>query len=91
MKQNQSQLKFGTLAIHAGQSADATTGAVMTPVYQTSTYAQSSPGNIQATSTLVPTTPHAMFTKTASRLSKAANMVYPLVLAWPPFTLSQRC
>ncbi len=35
---------FGTLAIHAGQEPEATTGAVMTPIFQTSTYAQSSPG-----------------------------------------------
>lgn len=35
---------FGTKAIHAGQEPDPTTGAVMTPVYLTSTYAQSSPG-----------------------------------------------
>lgn len=35
---------FGTLAIHAGQEPDPTTGAVMTPVYMTSTYAQKSPG-----------------------------------------------
>ena len=34
----------GTLAIHGGQSPDPSTGAVMTPIYQTSTYAQSSPG-----------------------------------------------
>ena len=34
----------GTLAIHAGQSHDPSTGAVMTPIYATSTYAQSSPG-----------------------------------------------
>lgn len=34
----------GTLAIHAGQSPDPSTGAVMTPIYATSTYAQSSPG-----------------------------------------------
>ena len=34
----------GTKAIHAGQSHDPTTGAVMTPIYATSTYAQSSPG-----------------------------------------------
>ena len=33
-----------TLAIHAGQSPDPTTGAVMTPIYQTSTYAQNRPG-----------------------------------------------
>jgi len=37
-------LGFGTRAIHAGQSPDPTTGAVMTPVYYTSTYAQSAPG-----------------------------------------------
>ena len=34
----------GTLAIHAGQSPDPSTGAVMTPIYATSTYAQASPG-----------------------------------------------
>jgi cystathionine gamma-lyase len=35
---------FGTRAIHAGQEPDPLTGAVMTPIYQTSTYAQESPG-----------------------------------------------
>lgn len=35
---------FGTLAIHAGQSPDPVTGAVMTPIYLTSTYAQTGPG-----------------------------------------------
>jgi cystathionine beta-lyase/cystathionine gamma-synthase len=37
-------MKFGTKAIHAGVEPDPATGAVMTPIYQTSTYAQSSPG-----------------------------------------------
>jgi len=37
--------KFATKAIHAGQQADPTTGAVMTPIYQTSTYQQAAPGN----------------------------------------------
>jgi cystathionine gamma-lyase len=36
--------RFGTRAVHAGQSPDPTTGAVMTPIYYTSTYAQSAPG-----------------------------------------------
>lgn len=36
--------RFGTLAIHAGQRPDPSTGAIMTPVYQTSTFVQSSPG-----------------------------------------------
>lgn len=35
---------FSTRAIHAGQRPDPTTGAVMTPIYATSTYAQESPG-----------------------------------------------
>lgn len=35
---------FSTRAIHAGQSPDPTTGAIMTPVYLTSTYVQESPG-----------------------------------------------
>ena len=35
---------FGTLAIHAGQPPEATTGAVMVPIFQTSTFAQKSPG-----------------------------------------------
>ena len=37
-------LALGTLAIHGGQFPDPSTGAVMPPIYATSTYAQSSPG-----------------------------------------------
>ena len=40
-------LGLGTLAIHGGQSPDPSTGAVMPPIYATSTYAQSSPGEHQ--------------------------------------------
>jgi cystathionine gamma-lyase len=36
--------RLETLAIHAGQEPDPTTGAIMTPVYQTSTYVQGGPG-----------------------------------------------
>ncbi len=36
-------MKFGTKAVHAGVEPDPTTGAIMTPVYQTSTYVQDSP------------------------------------------------
>ncbi len=39
--------KIETRAIHAGQSPDPSTGAVMTPIYATSTYAQKSPGEHQ--------------------------------------------
>jgi len=38
------RLAFATRAIHGGQSHDPTTGAVMVPIYATSTYAQQSPG-----------------------------------------------
>ena len=40
-------LALSTLAIHGGQSPDPSTGAVMPPIYATSTYAQSSPGEHQ--------------------------------------------
>ena len=44
MTSNKNSLGLGTRAIHAGQSPDPSTGAVMTPIYATSTYAQKSPG-----------------------------------------------
>lgn len=37
-------MKFATKAIHAGIEPDPSTGAIMTPIYQTSTYVQESPG-----------------------------------------------
>ncbi len=46
MPENKSHnYKFGTNAIHAGQEPDPVTGAIMTPIYQTSTYVQASPGD----------------------------------------------
>jgi len=44
MKDNSKSMKFGTKAIHAGVEPDPTTGAIMTPIYQTSTFVQVSPG-----------------------------------------------
>lgn len=38
-------MKFGTKAVHAGVEPDPTTGAIMTPIYQTSTYVQAAPGD----------------------------------------------
>ncbi len=38
-------MKFATKAIHAGVHPDPATGAIMTPIYQTSTYVQASPGD----------------------------------------------
>ncbi len=44
MKKINKNLGFSTRAIHAGQGPDPTTGAIMTPVYLSSTYVQESPG-----------------------------------------------
>ena len=40
-------MKFGTKAIHAGVKPDPSTGAIMTPIFQTSTYVQAAPGDHQ--------------------------------------------
>lgn len=47
MDADPSTRQFGTNAIHAGQQPDPSTGAVMTPIYQSSTYVQSAPGEHQ--------------------------------------------
>ncbi|MGH6911885.1 MAG: PLP-dependent transferase, partial [Phenylobacterium sp.] len=44
MADRSNRLAFETRAIHGGQYPDPTTGAVMVPIYATSTYAQESPG-----------------------------------------------
>ncbi|MFH2205090.1 MAG: cystathionine gamma-synthase [Elusimicrobiota bacterium] len=38
------KMRFDTKAVHAGQAPDSATGAIMTPIYQTSTYVQQAPG-----------------------------------------------
>ena len=44
MEDTKTRLGFGTLAVHAGQAPDPATGAIMTPIYQSSTYVQEAPG-----------------------------------------------
>lgn len=44
MSEHRKTLHFATRAIHAGQAPDPSTGAIMPPIYATSTYVQSSPG-----------------------------------------------
>jgi cystathionine gamma-lyase len=44
MSRKRNRAGFATRAIHAGQAPDPTTGAIMTPIYATSTYVQESPG-----------------------------------------------
>ncbi|AIZ40766.1 cystathionine gamma-synthase [Cellulophaga baltica] len=45
---NENKIKFNTKVIHGGQEPDKAYGAVMPPIYQTSTYAQASPGEHQS-------------------------------------------
>lgn len=44
-KTDEQRWQLETLAVHAGQTPDPSTGAIMTPVYQTSTYVQAAPGD----------------------------------------------
>ena len=44
MSINNKSLGLATKIIHAGAEPDPSTGAIMTPIYQTSTYVQSAPG-----------------------------------------------
>lgn len=44
MSEKPNRARFATRAIHAGQAPDPTTGAIMTPIYATSTFVQDSPG-----------------------------------------------
>lgn len=44
MSHQENNLRLGTKYIHAGAEPDPSTGAIMTPIYQTSTYVQSAPG-----------------------------------------------
>ena len=45
MKEKTQHMKFGTKVIHAGIEPDPSTGAIMTPIFQTSTYVQTAPGD----------------------------------------------
>ena len=45
LKDSNREYGFSTRAIHAGQHPAPGNGAIMTPIYQTSTFAQTSPGN----------------------------------------------
>ncbi len=75
---------FETLAIHAGQEADPSTGAVMPPVYLTSTYKQDSVGKTRGTSILAPGTRRATLLKRVWPPSKGGAAAWPSHQAWPP-------
>jgi cystathionine beta-lyase/cystathionine gamma-synthase len=75
-------LHIETLAIHAGQEPDPTTGAVMMPIYQTSTYVQSGVGDTKAMTMRAPAIPRAPRSKPVWRRWKARSMACVLPRAW---------
>ena len=50
MLDNKKKFGLATKAIHSGQEPDKTTGAIMVPIYASSTYVQESPANIKVMS-----------------------------------------
>lgn len=76
-------LSLATLAIHGGQSPDPSTGAVMPPIYATSTYAQSSPGEHQGFEYCGPTTLRVLPMSAVLPCWKAAPAGLPSPPAWP--------
>ena len=64
---------LATRAIHAGQEPDPTTGAVVTPIYMTSTFKQDGVGGLPATTTAVPSTRPATASTSSSPPWKARN------------------
>jgi len=72
------EMRFETLTIHAGQEPDPNNGAVMTPIYQTSTYAQDGVGKprqgYEYSRTQTRKIPRAKPCRIVSLCSKAAHM-----------------
>jgi hypothetical protein len=75
--------RLATRVIHAGQSPDPSTGAIMPPIYATSTFVQDSPGVHKGSTTAARTTPRAGRWSAAWPTWKAARRVRLRLRAWP--------
>ena len=84
-------MKFATKAIHAGVHPDPTTGAIMTPIYQTSTYAQRSPGDNKGYEYSRTHNPTRTQLQDALAASTTASTAWPLPRAWRPSTACCGC
>ena len=71
----------GTLAVHAGVEPDPTTGAIMTPVYLTSTYVQDEVGNHKGSNILGPTIPRSALEAAFAALDTAPGLAFASGLA----------
>ena len=84
-------MKFGTKAVHAGVEPDPSTGAIMTPIYQTSTYVQAAPGDHKDTSILELEIQHEMRWKKPLPSWKMEATVLVLVVEWLLLTALSKC
>ena len=83
--------RFSTVCIHAGQEPDPTTGAIITPIYQTSTYVQEELGRHKGYEYARRRTRRAPRSKRKSRPSRVAAPASLSPRAWRPSTRSPRC
>ena len=80
----------GTLAVHAGVEPDPTTGAIMTPVYLTSTYVQDGVGNHKGFEYSRTHNPTRSALEAAFAALSMALTAWPSPLAWRPWTRCSR-
>ena len=78
-------MDFATRAIHAGQEADPTTGATITPIFQTSTYTQEGLGDNKGLRVFAHRQPDAHRTGSLpGRRWRTRASAWPLAAAWRP-------
>ena len=88
---SEKKLKFNSKTIHGGQKPDKAYGAVMPPIYQTSTYAQSTRVGIWVLSIPEVATRPERHWKVLLQASKAASMVSHLQVDLQPWTRLLNC
>ena len=76
--------RFSTVCIHAGQVPDPSTGAIITPIYQTSTYVQDALGQHKGYEYARTQNPTRARSRAISRRSRTARPRSRLPPAWPP-------
>src|SRR5579885_2961238 len=85
------QHEFATRAIHAGQQPDPSTGAVITPIYATSTYVQESPGKHKGYDYARSINPTRLAYENASPIWRAERAGSRSRRGWPPWQLCSSC
>ena len=81
-KVNPTYKNLGTKFIHAGAEPDPSTGAIMTPIYQTSTYVQEAPGVNKGYEYARSQNPTRKALKMHLQLLRTENLALHLAAAW---------